>query len=180
MTALPFQETHMKALLDGFYRWLLYLAAVSMVVTLLAIILGVAGRQFGFDIPGLDAYAGYAIAAALFLALPATLRNGDHIRVTLILGRLSGTPRKILEYWCLLAATGLSAYFAWFSVRLVWVSYITHDVSPASDASPLWIPQLAMALGGIALALAFAEDLVDKLAGVERTVPATAEMARSE
>jgi TRAP-type C4-dicarboxylate transport system permease small subunit len=62
----------------------------------------------------------------------------------------------------------------------VWVSYITHDVSPASDASPLWIPQLAMALGGIALALAFAEDLVDKLAGVERTVPAAAEMARSE
>lgn len=170
----------MRAVFDGFYRWLLYLGAVSMVLTLLTIMLGVAGRQFGFDIPGLDAYAGYSIAAALFLALPATLRNGDHIRVTLILGKLRGTPRKILEYWCLLAATGLSSYLAWYSVRLVWVSYVTHDVSPASDASPLWIPQLTMALGCIGLALAFGEDLIGKLTGDERIVEPAAELARSE
>jgi len=170
----------MRALLDGFYRGLLYLAALAMVATLATIMLGVAGRQFGFDIPGLDAYAGYSIAAALFLALPATLRNGDHIRVTLILNKLRGTPRKILDYWCLLAASGLSLYFAYYAVRLVWVSYITHDVSPASDASLLWIPQLTMALGCIGLALAFVEELIRKCLGEERLLDAAAEMARTE
>jgi hypothetical protein len=49
------------------------------------VLLGVIAREVHWDIGGLDAYAGYAIAATLFLALPATLQHGDHIRVTLVL-----------------------------------------------------------------------------------------------
>ncbi len=170
----------MGRLLDNFYRGLLWLAAVFMIATLVTILLGVAGRQFGFDIPGLDAYAGYSIAAALFLALPATLRNGDHIRVTLLLSKLHGAPRKFLDYWCLFAASGLSLYLAYYAVRLVWVSYITHDVSPSNDVTPLWIPQLTMAIGCIGLAVAFIEDLILKFLGEERVVQPAAEMARTE
>ena len=170
----------MRKLLDRFYQGLLYLAALSMVATLAAILLGVAGRELHFDLPGLDAYAGYSIAAALFLALPATLRNGDHIRVTLLLGKLGGTPRKLLDYWCLTAATGLSFYLVWFAARLVYVSYVTHDISGAADATPLWIPQLAMVVGAFGLALAFAEDLLLKLAGEEVNVDPAAELARTE
>ena len=170
----------MRNLLDRFFQALLYLAALAMVATLLTILLGVAGREFHFDLPGLDAYAGYSIAAALFLALPATLRNGDHIRVTLLLGKLRGTPRKMLDYWCLGAATCLSFYLAWYAARLVYVSYVSHDISGAADATPLWIPQLAMVVGAFGLALAFAEDLLLKLAGEEVNVEPAAEMARTE
>lgn len=170
----------MTRLLDGFYRSLLYLAALFMIATLAVILLGVAGRQFNFDVPGLDAYAGYSIAAALFLAMPATLRNGDHIRVTLILNKLEGNARKLADYWCLSAASGLALYLAYFSLRLVWLSYVTHDVSPGSDATPLWIPQIAMALGSVGLALAFIEDLALKLLDQERILMPGAEMARTE
>lgn len=170
----------MSRLLDGFYRWLLYLAAAFMAATLITILLGIAGRQFGFDIPGLDGYAGYSVAATLFLALPATLRNGEHIRVTLLLNKLSGTPRKILDYWCLLAGAGIAIYFAWYSVRLAWLSHVTHDISPAADMTPLWIPQLSMALGCIGLAIALLEDLYLKIAARERAMPLHAEMARIE
>lgn len=170
----------MRNLLDRFYQGLLYLAALSMVVTLLAILIGVAAREFSLDLPGLDAYAGYSIAASLFLALPATLRNGDHIRVTLLLGKLRGTPRKVLDYWCLLSATGLTGYLAWYAARLVYVSYATHDISGGADATPLWIPQVAMAMGAFGLALAFVEDLVLKLSGEEVNVDPAAEMARTE
>ncbi|WP_136414286.1 MULTISPECIES: TRAP transporter small permease [Oxalobacteraceae] len=170
----------MTRLLDGFYRSLLYLAALFMIATLAVILLGVAGRQFNFDVPGLDAYAGYSIAAALFLAMPATLRNGDHIRVTLILNKLEGNARKLADYWCLIAASGLALYLAYFSLRLVWLSYVTNDVSPGSDATPLWIPQIAMALGSVGLALAFIEDLALKLLDQERILMPGAEMARTE
>jgi TRAP-type C4-dicarboxylate transport system permease small subunit len=170
----------MLRLLESFYRSLLYLAALFMIATLVSILLGVAGRQFGFEIPGLDAYAGYSIAAALFLALPETLRHGDHIRVTLLLNKLTGTPRKLVDYWCLSAASGLSVYMAYYSVRLVWVSFVTHDVSPASDATPLWIPQIAMAVGSAGLAAAFIEELLMKLLDQERIVIPSAELARTE
>jgi TRAP-type C4-dicarboxylate transport system permease small subunit len=170
----------MVRFLDLFHRTLLGIGALFMFATLLAILLGAAGRQFGFDIPGLDAYAGYSIAAALFLAAPAALRNGDHIRVTLVLNKLSGTARKVADFWCLLAASGVSFYLAYYSARLVWVSYITHDVSPSSDMTPLWIPQLAVAIGSAGLFLAFAEDLCRMIASQERNAGEPAEMLRVE
>jgi TRAP-type C4-dicarboxylate transport system permease small subunit len=149
----------------GFYRLLAVLSGVSMVAAFAAVGLGVAAREIGIDVPGLDAYAGYSIAAALFLALPDTLRRGEHIRVTLLLQRLSERPRRWLESGGLVAGLGLSLYLAWFACRLVWLSYTTHDVSPAADATPLWIPQLSMALGCIGFAVAFADALLARWQG---------------
>ena len=75
------------------------------------------------------------------------LRRGDHIRVTLILQRLHGRTRWWMEVVCLVVATLLTGYFAWFTARLVWGSYTYNDISQNVDATPLWIPQLSMALG---------------------------------
>jgi len=149
----------------NFYKLLLALSCLAMVAAFGTVLLGVVAREVRWEIAGLDAYAGYAIAAALFLALPATLLHGDHIRVTLLLERVPAKLRGALEWWCLLAATGLSLYIAWYAVRLVWVSYVTHDISPGADASPLWIPQIAMALGCVGLALSFAHALVRRSQG---------------
>lgn len=155
----------MERLARNFYRLLMALACLSMVITFLAVLLGIVARQAAWDIPGLDAYAGYAIAATLFLALPGTLVHGDHIRVTLLLDRLPPRLRGALEWWCLGAGLTLALYLAGYALHLVWVSRSTHDVSPAADASPLWIPQLAMALGCIGFALAFAHALVARARG---------------
>jgi TRAP-type C4-dicarboxylate transport system permease small subunit len=98
----------MNTLVKNFYKLLLALSGVAMVASLGVIMLGVAARQFLWDIPGLDAYAGYCIAATLFLALPASLRHGDHIRVNMVLQKLSPRVLNIFEYWCLAAATALT------------------------------------------------------------------------
>jgi TRAP-type C4-dicarboxylate transport system permease small subunit len=171
----------MASVLDKFYRFLMGLSCVAMVAAFLMIMLGVAAREMRWDIQGLDAYAGYAIAATLFLALPGTLKHGDHIRVTLVMQRLSSRAQNILEYWCLAAASVLSIYLAWFSCRLVWVSFTTHDMSPSADASPLWIPQLVMVLGCIGLAVAFLHALWAHATGnVFFDIPAEGELAKTE
>lgn len=171
----------MSRVLNKFYSFLMLLSCVSMVLAFTSIMLGVAAREFGWDIQGLDAYAGYAIAATLFLALPATLKHGDHIRVTLLMQRLSARMQNVLEYWCLLAGSALTVCLAWFTCRLVWVSFTTHDVSPSADASPLWIPQLAMALGCIGFALAFLHALWSRMAGRPFFhAPVEGELAKTE
>ena len=148
------------------YSAMMFLACLSMLAAFATIMLGVVAREAKLDIQGLDAYAGYSIAAALFLALPGTLRNGDHIRVTLILQKLGDKARNVLEYWSLGSALALALFLAWFSCRLVWVSYTTHDVSPSADATPLWIPQISMALGCIGLAVSFADALLARIQGI--------------
>ena len=169
----------MDAVLKRFYQGLLALSALAMLATLLVVLLSVVSRLVHLDVPGLDAYAGYCIAAALFLALPATLLHGDHIRVSLLLDRLPDRLRQGLEWWCLCVGTLLSGAIAWYAVRAVWISHLTHDVSPAADATPLWIPQLAMALGCIGFALSFVHALVLRWQGRE-LITATSEAAHIE
>ena len=170
----------MNALVKSFYQFLLFLSGLAMVATFGIILLGVAARRFLWDIPGLDAYAGYAIAATLFLALPASLRHGDHIRVTMVLQRLPPRLLNVIEYWCLAAASALTLFFAFYAARLVWQSYTYHDVSAGADVTPLWMPQVLMLLGCIGLAVAFIDALISRIQGRPFFEVADGESARAE
>ena len=170
----------MRRLLDTLYNAAAYLAALLLIGTLAMVLLGIFGRMFGFQVRGTDAYAGYCMAGAGFLALAHTLTRGDHIRVSLILEHAGVRGRKGLELWSLGAAAVLSTLFAYFSVRLAWQSYVLHDISTGNDATPLWLPQLAMAAGTVVFAIAFVDQLVGELTGTRAPPPAGEEPAHVE
>ena len=169
----------MRRFLDTLYDGAAWLAALFMLGLLGMVLLSIASRQLHFHVPGTDAYAGYLMAGAGFLALAHTLKRGEHIRVTLVLGALAGGARRALEVWALGAATLLAGLLAFYSVRLAWQSHAFNDISTASDATPLWIPQLSMAAGTVILAIAFADELVLELRG-RRVAVAGDEAARNE
>jgi TRAP-type C4-dicarboxylate transport system permease small subunit len=154
--------------LDGLYDAAGMLAALFLLGTLAMVLTGIAGRLLHFHVPGTDAYAGYCMAAAGFLALAHTLKRGEHIRVTLIVERLGRANRRRLELWALGVGVLLAGLFAYFSVRLAWQSYDFNDVSTGNDATPLWIPQLSMAAGTLVLLVALLDELVIELRGERR------------
>ena len=155
----------MRRALDTLYDAAVYLAALFLVATLAMVLLGIFGRLLGIQVRGTDAYAGYFMAGSGFLALAHTLVRGEHIRVSLLLEHAGTAARRWLERWSLAAALLLAIGFAWYSIRLAWQSYQFHDISTGIDATPLWIPQLAMAAGNLILAIAFADLLYAELAG---------------
>ena len=150
----------MRKALDRLYDAAGYLAAFFMLGVLAMVLASVVGRLAGFNLRGSDAYAGYCMAAASFLALAHTLKRGEHIRVMLFLERFGGRLRRPLELWSHAAGTFFCAILAFYSVRLVWQSHRFHDISQGNDATPLWIPQVGMALGCIVLLVAMADDFV--------------------
>ena len=170
----------MRRLLDALYNAAAYLAALLLMGILVMVLLGVFGRIFAFQVRGSDAYAGYCMAGAGFLALAHTLVRGEHIRVSLVLEHAGVQGRRFLERWSLVIAVLLSCGFAWFSLRLAWQSYTLHDVSTGNDATPLWIPQLAMAAGAVVFAIAFVDLLVLDLSGKRLAVHKTEEPAHVE
>ncbi|MDR3003336.1 MAG: TRAP transporter small permease subunit [Acidovorax sp.] len=155
----------MRKFLDGLYAASAWLAGLSMVGVLLMVLLTIASRLFGFSAPGTDAYAGYAMAGAGFMALASTLKKGEHIRVTLLLGALKGQVRKAMEVAALLIATVLSGFLAFYATHLVWQSWDIGDISVGIDATPMWIPQVFMALGTVVFFIAFCDELVLELTG---------------
>ncbi len=164
----------MRRLLDALYNGAAWLAALFMVGLLLMVLLSIVSRLLHFHVPGTDAYAGYLMAGAGFLALAHTLKKGEHIRVTLVLTYLKGSVRRGFEIWALAAASALALLSAFYSARLVWQSHAFHDISTGNDATPLWIPQLGMAIGTAILAIAFIDELVLELRGERRTGDAAA------
>ncbi len=169
----------MRKLLNGIYDGAAALAALFMVGLLGMVLLSIVSRQLHFHVNGTDAYAGYLMAGASFLALAHTLKRNEHIRVTLVLGLFKGPGRRALELWSLTAASFLASLFAYYSCRLVWQSLEFNDISTGNDATPLWLPQLGMAAGAVVFALAFIDEWVLEITG-QRLPTDSAEMLRNE
>ena len=165
----------MRAALDRLYNGAAYLAALFLAGTLVFVMLGIGSRLLNWFIPGTDSYAGYCMAAAGFLALAHTLKRGEHIRVSLLLEHVGARAHRTLALFSLVVATLLAAALAFYSVRLAWQSWSFNDISTGNDATPLWIPQLAMAAGTLVLLIAFVDELVLEWRGVRRVaMPAEA------
>ena len=167
--------------LDRVYGAAAWMAALFMIGTLVMILLSIGGRLLNFHVRGTDAYAGYSMAAAAFLALAHTFKRGEHIRVTLLLDHAGRGGRHILELWSHVAGLFCAAVLALFFKRLVWQSLQFKDISQGTEATPLWIPQLGMAIGSVIFTVAVAEELIATLRGGKLRVRTAAdEAARSE
>jgi|FEC22Drversion2_1045045.scaffolds.fasta_scaffold00046_66 TRAP-type C4-dicarboxylate transport system permease small subunit len=149
--------------LDELYLVAGYLAAACLAGLGCLVLASVVTRLMSVYVGWLGEYAGYAMAAASFLAFAHTLRSGEQIRVGILLGRLEGVARRVVQLWCLVAATAISCWFAWYMVRLAMTSYRFGDRSEGTAATLLWIPQTPVAVGAVILAVAFAHSLIEAI-----------------
>ncbi|PLC50984.1 TRAP transporter permease DctQ [Pollutimonas subterranea] len=156
----------MRRFLDKLYLVSGGVAAVFMVGVLVAVVMSIATRQMGVHIGGLDAYAGYSMAAAGFLALAHTFKSGEHIRVTLLLSALPAKGRLRLDLLALLIACAITANLCWFSGKLVLDSLSFNDISTGDDGTPLWIPQIAMAVGTLIFFIAVVDETIRRMRGI--------------
>ncbi|RPE72915.1 TRAP-type C4-dicarboxylate transport system permease small subunit [Tibeticola sediminis] len=169
----------MRRVLDTLYDGAAGLAALFLLGLLTMVLLAIVSRLWHFMVPGIDAYAGYLMAASGFLALAHTFKRGEHIRVTLLLNLLQGRWRRALELWALAVSTLLAWLFAFYAAKLTWESWQFNDISTGNDATPLWIPQLGMAVGALIFAIALLDELCLEALGRQRP-KASAEALRNE
>ena len=152
-----------RKLLDGLYTLAGILAALCLIVILVLIVLQMLARWTGEVFPGAPDYAGYAMAAASFLAFANALNKGSHIRVSILLNALSHRGRYILEIWCFAIGTAVAWYMTYFIYRMIGFALKFNDVSQGQDATPLWIPQSAILVGIVILAIALTDNLISLL-----------------
>ncbi|MBU8875213.1 TRAP transporter small permease [Reyranella sp. MMS21-HV4-11] len=117
------------------------------------------------DIPVAWEYSSYLMAAAFTFGAAMTLRAGGHIRVTLVVARVSPQVRRWME--TVLAALGVafSGYLAVAMVNFTWRSFTSDQVS-ISSATPLWIPQALVTFGIILLVMQFVARFFQALFGL--------------
>ena len=162
--------------LDLLYALSGFLAALCLIGILGLIVVQMIARWTGEVFSGAPNYAGYAMAAASFLAFANALGRGAHIRVSILLNAVPKGIKYIMELWCFGIGTVIAAYFTWHAYRFVYFSWRFNEVSQGQDAIHLWIPQSAMVVGGVLLTICLADNLLHLiLRGDHRIVRDTVE-----
>ncbi|SPH24851.1 hypothetical protein DEA8626_03885 [Defluviimonas aquaemixtae] len=149
----------LRRFLDFLYLAGGVIAAFFLIAILVLIVLQMLARWTGQVFPGATDYVGYCMATASFFAFAYALNHGAHIRVSLFLNAL-GDKRRWAEIWCFGIGAVITTYFARYAVKGNYWSWKLNEISQGLDATPIWIPQLAMSTGTILLAVAFWDHLL--------------------
>ncbi|MCV3271369.1 TRAP transporter small permease [Roseobacter sinensis] len=152
--------TAIRKTLDFLYLASGVAAALCLIAILGLIVAQMVARWTGEIFPGAPDYAGYAMAAASFLAFANALNRGAHIRVSILLNAVTVKTRRMLEIWCFAIAAGVAWYFTYYAYWFVYWSWKFNEVSQGQDATALWIPQSVMVIGGGLMAIALTDNLV--------------------
>jgi TRAP-type C4-dicarboxylate transport system permease small subunit len=154
-----------RRLLDGLYAAAAGLAALSLLSIFVVMIAQIVLREMGRQLPGADDLSAYLCVATTFLALAATFRRGEIIRVSMVLNHLRPGPRRAMEILTLTLAACVMAYVTWWTAQEALFAWEIEEVAQGTVAFPLWVPKLVMPLGAGLLLVAILDELAATLRG---------------
>lgn len=158
--AVPTRALSGRRFLDGLYQLGGHLAALCVLAILVLMIGASVGRVFEWRVSWVNDIVAWLCAAAAFLGMAYSFRNGDFVRVTLVLESVSAPVRRWLELMSLTVAAVAIGYLGYWAARFTWESYEFNDIAGNMVAIPIWIPQMSFVIGSAILVIAVIDECV--------------------
>lgn len=149
----------MRRLLDALYKASAALAALCVLAIFVLMIYASVGREVGWRVGIINDLVAWLCAAAAFLAMAPSFRNGDFVRVTLLLEQLSPRVRHWAEVVSLACASVCIGYLAWWAARFTYESWQFNDMAGGLLVVPMWVPQLSFVVGAALFFVAVLDEL---------------------
>lgn len=141
-----------------------YAAAVFMLLIVLLITVEIFLRTFfHYSTMIADEYSAYFFVALVMLGLGLTLRDGAHIRITLLQTRLGEKAAVILEITAGLLALALCSFALYHSLIMVWDTFSLEMTADSISETPVWMPQAVIPLGFLLLDLQLLANFLRRL-----------------
>ena len=166
---MPAAPSLLRRGLDTMYAAAGALAALCVLAIFVLMLVGSLGRELGWRVGIVNDLVAWLCAAAAFLAMAQAFRNGDFVRVTLLLERLSPRARRGFEIVSLAVAALAIGYLAFWAARFTYESWQFHEMPTGLLIVPLWIPQTTFVVGAILFFIAVLDELVIVLRGAKPT-----------
>lgn len=151
--------------LDGLYAAGGALAALCVLAILVLMIGASVGRYLNWRVSWINDVVAWLCAAAAFLGMAYSFRNGDFVRVTLLLESVPTQARRWLEIGSLAVASVAIGYLGWWATRFTYESWEFNDIAGNMVAIPIWIPQMSFVVGALVLVVAVLDECVLVLRG---------------
>lgn len=142
------------------------LSGVAIVLILLLVCIEVVLRQLNISLLVVDEICGYLNAAAVFLALAYTLRDGGFIRVELVYDNLKGAVKQAVRWFIVVTGTIYVAVLLYFTIIHVYYLYRKDVRAVSIIETPEWIPQTAAVIGLACLLLQLVAFIVNRVRNV--------------
>lgn len=136
-----------------------------LVGTLVVMVLLIFGQVIGRYIIGstpswTEELARYIHIYQVWIGASYAVKLREHIRVGAFIERFRGVPRKILETLSIAIWFAIALFLAVFGTQLVLSSLQNGQVSPALQI-PMWIPFIAIPLGGAGMAVRLIAQIIE-------------------
>ncbi len=150
--------------IDTFSKVGAYLSALCMLAIVGLIVVEVICRTFfNFSTFIADEYSGYLMVAAVMAGLAFTLKSDSHIRISILTANLSPEPKRYLESVATLIAMSITMFILYHAVLMVYDTYSYDMLADSISETPLYLPQIMVAVGLFGLALQLLAEFVRRL-----------------
>ena len=136
------------------------LAALCVLAILILMVYASGGRSLDWRVAWINDVVAWLCAAAAFLGMAYSFRNGDFVRVTLVLESVSAGVRRWLEVVSLAIAAVAIGYLGYWAARFTYESWEFNDIAGNMVAIPIWIPQMSFVIGSAILVIAVLDECV--------------------
>ena len=151
--------------LNALYAFGGQLGALCVLSILVLMVTASVGRSLSWRVGWVNDVVAWLCASGAFLGMAYSFRNGDFVRVTLVLESASPRVRHGLEVLSLAIATVAIGYLAYWATRFTWESYVFNDIAGNMVPIPIWIPQTSFVIGTLILLIAVLDECFTVLQG---------------
>mgnify|MGYP003351172221 CR=1 FL=1 len=165
----------MRRALDALYWLGGAVAALCVLAILVLMVWASLGRIFDWRVSWVNDIVAWLCAAAAFLGMAYSFRNGDFVRVTLLLEAVSPPVRRTLEVACLSVAMIAIGYLGYWAARFTYESWEFNDIAGNMVPVPIWIPQMSFVVGALIFVIAVLDECIGVMRGAKPTYVARVE-----
>ena len=140
--------------MDKIYYVLGYVCGLELLLLGFFITWQVVARKLDWpQAPGTDVMSGYVLAMAATWAFSYSLRSGAHVRIDVLLPRMSPRIRQVADF----LAIGAVLFLGWVTMWKMWENVMNNYergvVTNDYPLTPLFIPKIVVSLGFTLLCL---------------------------
>jgi TRAP-type C4-dicarboxylate transport system permease small subunit len=151
-----------------------FACVAALVVMLVVIGVDILTRSvFNYSFEISDELGGYMLVVITFISLPLCQISGSFHHVELVQSRLSPLARAVSQVIFDLLSLAFCGLLCWQLVRFELSSFRFANRAPTYLATPLWLPQIAMAAGAGALCFSMLRTLATSIAALRAPDAAT-------
>jgi TRAP-type C4-dicarboxylate transport system permease small subunit len=157
----------MRKVLDCAYMTAASISAFSILVIALLMIGQSVLREIGISTGPVNEIVSWLCATAAFSGMAYAFKQGDFVRVGLLLERFDKRQQRYGEIVALLIAVIACLYLAFWATSFTYESLKFNDIATGLLPMPLWIPQCTFVIGSWLFAIAAIDECVIVIRGGE-------------